>query len=1516
MVDPGCGVLSAESLQQLPDDSQNRLNMVQDQIQDGINSHDEEFNQPSEKQTTLGVDQIPTLRSLYRSRRLLQRDQSYAPNDLYNRLISFCYYDLTKLKVDAIVNNAPSDLKRSPALGTLHHAVMKAGGPKLVHEAKSERELKTGQVSLTEGHDLPSSWILHAVGPSYIESKGVSQFNVLGDCYRNALNKARSSGIRTIAFPCLGSGGAGFSPREASRIALQEVRDYLDAHWEHRFERIIFCVYSAADEKAYTDYFPVFFPPTHGDLDAAKASDWSVDRAALAAQILETWAQVQKVTTELSNEFGVIVSKLETDHLRLLRGIDSAITSLRRHLLGPTKIERSLGDLSLLCSVLQMFCSSLADMNERAKYVTRTKKILQKIWKEENTRMHAEHGANLGQFLEYCLVFANSLDDVLTRERDEWDLIPAVRQILENYRVKEKGKDAGGIRDHLDKDMYVRRSPPTASNSKDLIKLQQITSVANLYQLGDLESKPTMAQPSIAFNQTVCLVREDITKLDVDVIVNSTDPHFLGMGTLDRTIFKKGGPELWDEVKSFGGCQAGEVKTTPGYLLPTKHILHAIPPGLLKKDTKNTLRSIYRRILHNATFLGAKSVAIPSIGTGSLNYPRREGASLAMEEVKRFLESREQGGLEKIVFVVISSSDEGIYKSLLPVYFPPTQNKDSIQSSGHPLGTPKISSSKPLPDTGKSLPSSRDNTLGNVLGNEHPAVMTAKVFVSNISPSNSSWTPQFFADDSAKPFPSRFWTPVSQNHCIIHVLGSSVNIYEASERGDGFFLPDSKPITSFELVPTSTAQLDTNPSAATLMHVRRASSLPEERATASFFCNEAIDSRALFSTFERALKRTRRQSQVREEAHPKDALTTPETSPEGAGDTASSAEDPAGISAESKLRVEGTQDTLSTKVLDYLTNDFNSRPGSYIGQNISDIAAALSSDPATIFPTLEELSAQKKVHSTIDKDTWVISDPPRTTTVKPSLYQQFHHIIPLATRILAYMAHEDRNPEERKGLTIEELAEALRDTSAGVKPAIMALVSQHQIDSSNDPEKWTLTPLGEQAGHAINAEKKRNTKELDPSAEVTTPEMQRGNTLADRVLSTLRKWPEGRRDPEALGSELDTPLAAITPVLYELKESGLLDLGEDEQWIALRSDEIAPKGLYESAFRNQLATMPWETWKKVDEPAAASDVATVVAKSDTESDVDEFSMEYVTWENEGGKPLTIIGSHLHLIEPEVLAIGHTFNDAGFVTIEGHLSDGEIRSLLKLSQEFRDAKANPGRTDVPYTFTTLEEDPLVSPLPESSFPDIPWRPDIKISNIPWRQYVFVFRFRLGIIWTGFDKRIVVREFMPSDSEEQGDWIVLRRFLSKKEIYRILERSRERKIQLRRDTLSSTIPRQREDIYDDWPLDLSAINVKDYIYDVPSHKDWTKIDTRLVSLWALRKVGEEFEAMGDSVVVRRTVGLNEVKTWAKMTDEWRRRSPFEKMALTLGPMPSDANSRPEEPARGETEPGTSTVSHGGG
>lgn len=673
----------------------------------GSETYDEE-DEGSSKPAIITTAEIPTLRSLYQSRRLLQRDQSFAPNDAYNQMISFCHYDLTRLRVDAIVNNASANFQANPDPDSLHHAIYKAGGSALREEAKSKPKVKVGQVELTHGHNLPSSWVIHAAAPGYTGRKGVGQFNVLSECYRSAMRLAANYDFKTIAFPCLGTGGCMFPARVAARIALQEIREYLDSHPRHRPERIIFCVRAAIDEKAYTDFLPVFFPPTHGDLDRARTSDWSANRAALAAQVLEARTQLQNALTAVTvtYDFGTQSTVCAHD----MRRIDSTLSSIRKYLLGSKELKRSLGDLNLLCSVILTACADIMDMAERARKQGPTGHT-QSIWTEANTDIRAKHGFELTSVFDYSWIFANSLEEVLILGKAETDAMGRARQILETYGVKQKDQDSEGIRDHLDEVLYVREAERPTPKIRGLVQIHQIPPVARLYILGQLQPKPTMAKPSTLFNHTVCLLREDITRLEVDIVVNSTDPSFSGMGTLDRSIFKKGGDQLRSEVMSFGKCEEGDVKATAGYLLPAKHILHVVPPGVFRSDTKNILRNIYRAILHDAVLMRATSIAIPSLGTGMRNYPRRDCASLAMEEVKRFLESAEPGnGLDKIIFVVFSSNDEFIYKSLLPVYFPPTKRNTSPLNMSRHITEARESSS--------SLPATMDQPFPSISGEE------------------------------------------------------------------------------------------------------------------------------------------------------------------------------------------------------------------------------------------------------------------------------------------------------------------------------------------------------------------------------------------------------------------------------------------------------------------------------------------------------------------------------------------------------------------------------------------------------------------------------------------------------------------------------------------------------------------------------------------------------------------------------------------------------------------------------
>jgi O-acetyl-ADP-ribose deacetylase (regulator of RNase III) len=546
----------------------------------------------------------------------------------------------------------------------------------------------------------------------------MGEFNILTECYRSALKMAGNYEMKTVAFPCIGTGLSGFPPRVAARIALQEVREYLDAHTNHRFERIIFCVNSAADEKAYMDFFPVFFPPTHGDLDKARTSDWSANRAALAAQILETRAQVQKVRDEIMTGFGQMIPASVNPVTNSLRWIDDQLASIRSFLLGSQELKRSLGDLNLLCSVLLTVCGSLREMTELAKDTVNSGRTHEDIWNDNAAHMLDRHEVSLQEFMNDCYTFATSLDQVLTQGASEAYMVATIRQKLENYGVKQKGQDSEGIRDHLDEVLYIREFQRDASSyNRDVARLPQIFSVAQLYSLGELETKQTLATPSAVFNQAVCLARDDITRIEADVMVNSTDSAFSGMGTLDRTVLKKGGSGLQEEVKKFRQCKEGDVKLTPGYLLPAKHILHVIPPEQYRKNTKDVLRNIYREVLYTAMQMKATSITIPSIGTGMLNYPRRDCASLAMEEVKRFLESAEPTNvLAKIIFVVYSSNDEFIYKSLLPIYFPPSQQTAQAQSGTQATGQP----SRPIPTPRRSLFGSVSEALHGIRFGKQP----------------------------------------------------------------------------------------------------------------------------------------------------------------------------------------------------------------------------------------------------------------------------------------------------------------------------------------------------------------------------------------------------------------------------------------------------------------------------------------------------------------------------------------------------------------------------------------------------------------------------------------------------------------------------------------------------------------------------------------------------------------------------------------------------------------------------
>lgn len=135
------------------------------------------------------------------------------------------------------------------------------------------------------------------------------------------------------------------------------------------------------------------------------------------------------------------------------------------------------------------------------------------------------------------------------------------------------------------------------------------------------------------------IVRNDITRMRVDAIVNSAAPHLLGGGGADGAIHQAAGPELKKACRALGGCRPGQVKHTKGYNLPCRYVFHTVGPvwmgGMMGEEEK--LRSCYRNALHLASEMALESIAFPLISSGIFAFPRDRALRVAMDEIRDFV---------------------------------------------------------------------------------------------------------------------------------------------------------------------------------------------------------------------------------------------------------------------------------------------------------------------------------------------------------------------------------------------------------------------------------------------------------------------------------------------------------------------------------------------------------------------------------------------------------------------------------------------------------------------------------------------------------------------------------------------------------------------------------------------------------------------------------------------------------------------------------------------------------------
>jgi O-acetyl-ADP-ribose deacetylase len=159
-------------------------------------------------------------------------------------------------------------------------------------------------------------------------------------------------------------------------------------------------------------------------------------------------------------------------------------------------------------------------------------------------------------------------------------------------------------------------------------------------------------------------VSGDITKLEVDAIVNAANTSLLGGGGVDGAIHRAAGPELLEACRKLHGCATGDAKATPGFRLPAKWVFHAVGPVWSggQRGEDELLTSCYRRCLELAREHGAKSIAFPAISTGVYSFPPERAAKIALATVRQHVDA---SGVEEVRFVCFNQETRRIYEGLL-----------------------------------------------------------------------------------------------------------------------------------------------------------------------------------------------------------------------------------------------------------------------------------------------------------------------------------------------------------------------------------------------------------------------------------------------------------------------------------------------------------------------------------------------------------------------------------------------------------------------------------------------------------------------------------------------------------------------------------------------------------------------------------------------------------------------------------------------------------------------------------
>jgi len=204
--------------------------------------------------------------------------------------------------------------------------------------------------------------------------------------------------------------------------------------------------------------------------------------------------------------------------------------------------------------------------------------------------------------------------------------------------------------------MKATKSDSELDDDKEILKIKE--ELLNNFESKDLKD--------IDLAEKISVYEGDITRLEIDSIVNAANNSLMGGGGVDGAIHRAAGPNLLKENREHGGCKDGEAVISGGYRLPAKYIISTVGP---RGEKPEILHNAYTNCLLKMKENKLRSIAFPCISTGVYGYPNDAACNVALRATKAFLQEYHED-VDRVIFCLFLPVDVELYRQRLPLMFP------------------------------------------------------------------------------------------------------------------------------------------------------------------------------------------------------------------------------------------------------------------------------------------------------------------------------------------------------------------------------------------------------------------------------------------------------------------------------------------------------------------------------------------------------------------------------------------------------------------------------------------------------------------------------------------------------------------------------------------------------------------------------------------------------------------------------------------------------------------------------